>query len=274
MSRKTDYIHSKIDGLSQAFLNSMIELPSGERVRFSEYCLDYLPTVMDEDLRIKDDEFINDIETLIMIQELDTGIDPHATIREEVTVSREQNVSPSKEQVVRAIKNEYRNHLDKIVDYGKSDIILGDAITELVAHTDANGLVNISGNMIPLPEIIDNLVAKANKTFNLIRADKIKLRSTGITSFGIDEMAISLNPGFDLENTYVRYFMETFERALSQTFDPEQAMELSENVISKINPKCTSVLASIADLTNKYVKDNQIFNDIMSEYGESRGVLR
>lgn len=273
MSKKTDYIHSKIDGLSKEFLNSIIELPTGVKVKFSEYCLEYLPTVMDDNLRIKSNEFINDIETLIMIQELDTGIDPHAKV-EEVTTKQERTEPLTKNQIIAAIKGEYRDHLDKIVDFGKSSMTLDDAITELISHTDNNGYVNVSGNSIPLPEIIDNLAEKANKTFNLIRADKIKARSTGITSFALDEMVLSLNPNFDLENTYVRYFMDNFETALRQTFDPEEAMELSESISSKINPKCETVLASIASLTKKYVEENQIFSDIMAEYGEKRGVLR
>lgn len=273
MSKKTDYIHSKIDGLSKEFLNSIIELPSGVKVRFSEYCLEYLPTVMDDDLRIKRDDLINDIDTLIMIQELDTGIDPNSK-NEEKTIVQESRSPVTKNQVIDAIKNEYRSHLGKVVDFGKSSITLDDAITELIAHTDSQGCVNVSGNSIPIPEIIDNLAEKANKTFNLIRADKIKSRFTGISSYGLDEMVLSLNPSFDLENTYVRYFMENFELALRQTFDPEQAIELSESITSKINPKCTEVLASVAALTDKYVKDNQIFSDIMAEYGETRGVLR
>lgn len=271
MSKKTDYIHSKIDGLSSEFLNSLIELPTGVKVKFSEYCLEYLPTVMDDNLQIKNEEFINSIETLIMIQELDTGIDPHA---KEMTNSEDKQESLTKRDVIAAIKNEYRPHLNKIVDFGKSSITLGDAITELIMHTDANGYVMVSGNSIPLPEIIDNLAEKANKTFNFIRADKIKSRSTGIPSFGLDEMVASLNPSFDLENTYVRYFMDNFELALRQTFDPEQAMGLSASITSKINPKCEAILASVTDLTNKYVEENQIFSDIMTEYGEKRGVLR
>lgn len=271
MSKKTDYIHSKIDGLSKAFLNSPIELPTtGEKVSFSQYCLEYLPTIMDEDLRINSSEFINDIETLIMIQELDTGIDPHAIIEEKAY----EEVPHSKKEIVAAIKNEYRKYLGEVVDFGKSSITLDEAITELIAHTDANGCVMVSGNSIPLPEIIDTLALRADKTFNLIRADKIKLRSTGITSFGIDEMAVSLNPSFDLENTYVRYFMESFERALKQTFDPSEVMELSESVTSKINPQCKEVLALVDSLTAKYTQDNQIFSEIMAEYGEKRGVLR
>ena len=272
MSKKTDYIHSKIDGLSEAFLNSMIELPSGEEVKFSKYCLEYLPTVMDDDMRIKKDEFVNDIETLIMIQELDTGIDPNAKM-EKITIS-DSNLSPTKIQVLDAIKKEYLPHLGKVVNYGKSSTTLEEAITELIKHTDSNGFVIASGNRIPLPEVIDDLAEKANSTFNLIRADKIRLRTNGITSFGIDEMAASLNPIFDSENTYVRYFMETFESALRQTFDPEQARELSKSITDKINPKCTDVLASINKLTDKYVKDNQILSDFMAEYGEKRGALR
>lgn len=272
MSKQIDYIHSKIDGLGDAFLNSQIALPSGEMVSFSKYCLEYLPTVMDENFHINSKEFINDLETLIMIQELDTGIDPHASSK--VSNFEEQSNSITPSQVTNAIKREYQTHLGKIVDYGKSNLTLDDAITELITHTDSNGCVIVSGNRIPLPEIIDNLAAKANKTYNLIRADKIKARQTGITSFALDEMVASLNPKFDLENTYVRYFMDNFELALRQTFDPNQAMELSENISRKINPKCTEVLASITDLTNKYVEENQIFSDIMAEYGEKRGALR
>ncbi len=273
MSKKTDYIHSKIDGLSPSFLNSKIALPNGNMVTFYEYCLGYIPTIMGDDLRINSNEFINDLETLIMIQELDTGINPHEVPSENKT-QKNESVSSSRRELISAIKKEYRKDLGKVVDFGRSSITLDEAITELVMHTDANGYVKVSGNAILLPDIIDDLAEKANKTFNLIRADKIKLRATGITSFGINEMAVSLNPNFDMENTYVRYFMETFESALKQTFDPSQVMELSEGVINNLNPKCKDVLTFVDNLTEKYVQDNQIFSDILAEYGESRGVLR
>lgn len=271
MSKKTDYIHSKIDGLSQEFLNSKIALPNGKMVTFSEYCLEYISSLMDDNLHINSREFINDIETLIMLQELDTGLDPHEPSKAKQVKGEESN---NRRQVIAAIKNEYRKDLDKVVDYGNSSMTLDEAISGLITHTDSKGNVLISGNLIPLPEVLDDMCAKANKTFNLIRADKIKLRTTGITSFGFDEMAVSINPKFDLENTYVRYYLETYESALKQTFDPSQVMELQASATSKLNPKCTSVLESISVLSDKYVRDNQIFTEIMAEYSESRGVLR
>ncbi len=159
------------------------------------------------------------------------------------------------------LKEKYKEYLDCIPDIGASNLTLGEQIDKLSREVNEFGLVEYDNALVPVEEYIDLLAYFAKKNLNFIKADKITVKETGISVFRITEIAKSLNPKFTLDNIYVRYFLESYEKLLEDCHDLSELDKLIKEIISSINPYCSEVIKEVNILNNKY------FNKIV-EKGE------
>lgn len=151
------------------------------------------------------------------------------------------------------LKEQYKDYLECIPDIGASNLTLGEQIDKLSKEVDENGQIVYEGELVPFEEYIDLLAYFAKKNLNFIKADKIAVKETGISVFRITEIASSLNPKFTLDNIYVRYFLESYEKLLEDCHDLNELDKLIKDISSVIDSRCLAVINKINELNSKYL---------------------
>ncbi len=182
-------------------------------------------------------------------------------------INQEMELPKLKADIVMQAKNKYHADLDKLINIGKSNITVLEAIDELANHLDNTNLVKLSESPKPFTEVVDDLVMQAKKGYNLVIIDKIKLRNEGESSFSIEDIATSINPTFGLENAYVRFFIEYLTSLLNRCQNIKEIEELVSRVLKAISTKCLEVISKVNMMLEEYANKISIISD--TEYVRS-----
>lgn len=176
---KLRYIESKLSELTPEFKSSIIVGEDNQEHTFEEYIRGYVLNTMRTDFTFGSDDFVNDIDTLIMLQSHATGLEPTEKI--ELPKINKERIS---ETIYGYVKEKgYDKYLNSFVDY--NDELFGTLETMIdefiIPNIDDRGNITEFGISYPFRNFIDmkikdHLEKLAEETIAMKEAKKAELK--------------------------------------------------------------------------------------------------